>query len=112
MEKKKSKFRVWFAEKRKKWNETYEKRLCTLITSNSIAWVWCSYVLAWFGKPEIAQQLSAAAVSTILGVVIAYSVKSLGENISKYGYKGKQIPEPPDEGEDEFTGSRGDDDEV
>ena len=112
MEKKKSKFRIWFAEKRKKWNGTYEKRLCTMITVNAIAWVWCSYGLALLRRYEIAQSLSQEAVRTILGVAIAYAVKSLGENISKYGYKGKQIPEPPDEAEDEFTNSKGDDDEV
>ncbi len=112
MEKKKSRFREWFAEKRKKWNETYEKRLCTLITSNAIAWVWCSYGLALLRRYEIAQSLSQEAVRTILGVAIAYAVKSLGENISKYGYKGKQIPEPPAETEDEFANARGNDDEV
>lgn len=112
MEKKKSKFREWFAQKRKLWNETYEKRLCTAITRSAILWVWCSYGLALLGRYEIAQSLSQEAVRTILGVVIAYSAKSLSENISKYGYKGKQKPEPPDEKDDEFIGSRGNDEEV
>ena len=88
--KKKMSFREWWKQKKLSWNETYEKRLCTLITVNAILWVWCSYILAWCGRYEIAQYLSQTAITSILGVVIAYSVKSLGENISKYGYKGRQ----------------------
>lgn len=96
------KIRAWFRAVRIAWNETYEKRLCTIITHSAILWVWCSYILAWFGRYEIAQSLSQEAVRTILGVVIAYSVKSLAENVSKYGYKGKQVQgtDSPTEGED------------
>jgi len=86
--------RVWTA-----WNETYEKRLCTFITFNAVLWAWCSYILAWFGRYEIAQPLSQTAVTTILGVVISYSVKSLSENISKYGYTGKKPSQADETGE-------------
>jgi hypothetical protein len=71
------------------WNETYMKRLLTVIVLNAILWVWCSYVLAWFGRYEIAQQLSQTAVSAILGAVITYGLKSVTENVSKNGYVGK-----------------------
>ena len=92
---------------REKWNESYEKRLCNFITRNAVLWVWCSYILAWFGRYEIAQSLSQEAVRTILGVVIAYSVKALSENISKYGYKGKQGPETAAQQSDGYSAGQG-----
>ena len=77
------------------WNETYMKRINTVIIMNAIAWVWCSYILAWFGRYEIAQQLSQTALTAILGVVITYGLKSMTENVSKNGYVGKITAENP-----------------
>ena len=74
---------------RKAWGETYTKRITTAIIINAILWVWCSYVLAWFGRYEIAQPLSQTAVTAILGVVITNGVKSVTENVSKNGYVGR-----------------------
>ena len=71
------------------WNETYMKRILTVIVLNAILWVWCSYFLAWKGRYEIAQSLSQTAVTAILGVVITYGIKSVTENVSKNGYVGK-----------------------
>lgn len=65
------------------------KRLATVIVYNAIAWVWCSYVLAWCGRIETVQILSQTAITTILGVVISYAFKSMVENISQYGWRGK-----------------------
>ena len=79
--------RRW-ARFRKAWGETYHKRITTIIVANAILWVWCSYVLAWFGRYEIAQALSQTAITAILGVVVSYGVKSGVENISKNGYVG------------------------
>lgn len=50
---------------------------------NGTAWTWCSYLLAYLGKDEIAETLSKNVVVEILGVVTVYSVKALFENISK-----------------------------
>ena len=86
MEKKDS----WVKRAAKAWGETYWKRIMTVIVYNAIGWVWCSYVLAWFGRPEIADELSKTALSAILGVVVAYAVKSTSENISKNGFVGKR----------------------
>lgn len=61
----------------------------TIIVVNAILWVWCSYVLAWFGRVQIADELSKTALASILGVVVAYAVKSTSENISKNGFVGK-----------------------
>lgn len=47
------------------------------------AQVWCSYILAWFDHPQIAESLSQAAVTEIIGVVLAYCLKSTVENLSK-----------------------------
>ena len=50
---------------------------------NGFAWVWCSYVLAYLDKVQIAESLSQVAVTEIIGVVLAYCVKSAVENLSK-----------------------------
>ena len=80
------------------WNETYTKRLVTLITVNALGWVWASYVLAYLGRYQIAENLARDVVTAIIAVVLTYSVKSLFENISKNGFKGKQKEEKPFEG--------------
>lgn len=55
---------------------------CCLI--NGVAWVWCSYLLAYLGRAEIAESLSKVALTEIVAVVFTYSVKSLFENLSKH----------------------------
>ena len=62
---------------------TTTKHLVWLCLGNGIAWVWCSYLLAWLGREEIAESLSKAAVTEIVGVVLVYAAKSLFENLSK-----------------------------
>lgn len=66
-----------------------EKRLETMkaivwfCLCNGCAWVWCSYLLAYLGRSEIAQSLSQVALTEIVAVVLAYAIKSLFENLSK-----------------------------
>lgn len=50
---------------------------------NGFAWIWCSYILAALDKAQIAETLSTAAVTEIIGAVLAYALKSLVENLSK-----------------------------
>lgn len=50
---------------------------------NGIAWVWMSYYLAFREKTQIAEGLSQVAVTEIIGVVLAYCIKSAVENLSK-----------------------------
>ena len=45
--------------------------------------MWCSYLLAWLDKMQIAESLSQVAVTEIIGVVLAYAIKSTVENLSK-----------------------------
>lgn len=63
---------------------TTTKRIVWLCLLNGTAWVWCSYVLAYLGRTEIAESLSKTAVTEIIGVVLVYALKSLAENLSRY----------------------------
>ena len=55
------------------------------IIFNSIGMMWFSYVLAWYGKTDIAESLSNTVASSIVAVVIPYLITKTIENISKYG---------------------------
>lgn len=69
-------------EEPKKRAET-AKRVVWACLINGFAWVWCSYVLAYLDKMQIAESLSQVAVTEIIGVVLVYCIKSLVENLSK-----------------------------
>lgn len=75
------------------------KRVIWVCLINGLAWVWCSYLLAWLDKMQIAESLSQVAVTEIIGVVLAYAIKSTVENLSKNnrwpdGGKGNTPDEP------------------
>ena len=75
------------------------KRVIWACLFNGFAWVWCSYILAYLDKVQIAESLSQVAVTEIIGVVLAYAVKSAVENLSKNNrWPDKGAPE-----EGEFT---------
>ena len=64
---------------------------------NGFAWVWCSYILAWLGKEQIAESLSQVALTEIIGVVLVYAIKSVVENLSKNNsWPDKHGSGPPD----------------
>lgn len=65
---------------------TTTKRLVWVCLVNGFAWVWCSYLLAYLGRAEIAESLSKVAITEIIGVVLVYSLKSLAENLSRHNY--------------------------
>ena len=69
--------------KKKKAGVATTKIIVWVCLINGIAWVWCSYVLAALDKVQIAESLSQVAVTEIIGVVLAYCVKSAIENLSK-----------------------------
>ena len=60
------------------------KRVVWVCLAMGIAWVWCSYILAYLDHPQIAESLSQVAVTEIIGVVLAYAIKSSIENLSKH----------------------------
>lgn len=63
--------------------KTTTKRVVWFCLGNGVLWVWCSYILAYLNRIEIAESLSKIAITEIIGVVLIYCVKSLFENISK-----------------------------
>ena len=81
------------------------KRVIWTCLFNGFAWVWCSYILAYMDKVQIAESLSQVAVTEIIGVVLAYAIKSVVENLSKNNrWPDKGAPE-----EGEFTNADGQD---
>lgn len=66
---------------KKKW--TTSKKIVAICLGNGIAMAWCSYVLAFLGRDQIAESLSQTAITEIIGVVLVYSLKALLENLSK-----------------------------
>lgn len=86
--------------KRKKRFET-SKLIVWVCLINGFLWVWCSYVLAWFGREQIAESLSQVALTEIIGVVLVHCAKTVVENLSK----NNKWPDKP--GEDEPPGGVG-----
>ena len=81
-------------KKRKKLSTT--KKILWLCLLNGILWVWCSYALAFIGMfrenyagASIAESLSSAAITEIIGVVLVYCLKSLFEKRKDFGEVGK-----------------------
>ncbi len=81
------------------------KRVIWVCLFNGFAWVWCSYILAYTNHTQIAESLSQVAVTEIIGVVLAYCIKSAVENLSKNNHwpdKAVQPePETPEPEQDE-----------
>ena len=59
------------------------KSIVWLCLGNGIAWVWCSYLLAYLGRAGDRGEPFKVAITEIIGVVLVYAVKSLFENLSK-----------------------------
>lgn len=62
--------------------KTTTKKVVWVCLANGCLWVWCSYLLAYLGRAEIAESLSQVAITEIIGVVLIYCLKSLFENLS------------------------------
>ncbi|MBR4929343.1 MAG: hypothetical protein IKZ00_00920 [Bacteroidaceae bacterium] len=71
-------------EETERTKHEYCKQLVAFCTINGVAWVWCSYILAYLGRTQIAEDLSKIAVTEIVAVVLVYALKSLFENLSKH----------------------------
>jgi len=68
------------AESHKRKQETTKKMIWVCLI-NGFAWVWCSYILAYLDKTQIAESLSKVAVTAV-------------ENLSKNNH----WPDKPDSG--------------
>lgn len=64
--------------------DEFSKKLVWLFALNSVIWVYLSYMLAFLGKEQIAENLSEKVIIQIIGVTLIYCLKSLFENLSKH----------------------------
>ena len=80
------------------------KRVIWACLFNGFAWVWCSYILAYLDKVQIAESLSQVAVTEIIGVVLAYAIKSVVENLSKNNRWPDKADPPAEQTEKEAEG--------
>lgn len=78
------------------------KRVIWVCLFNGFAWVWCSYILAYLDRIQIAESLSQIAVTEIIGVALGYFIKSAVENLSKHNRwpdkEAVDVAESPDAG--------------
>ena len=87
--------------------KTTSKLIVWVCLLNGFAWVWCSYILAFLDKMQIAESLSQVAVTQIIGVVLAYAIKSAIENLSKNNNWPDKPPTTPVETPSDTTGTTG-----
>lgn len=64
-------------------NQSTSKKVVWFILLNGVAWIWCSYLLAYLQRTEIAEELSKVALTSIVATVLGYYLKSLFENMSR-----------------------------
>lgn len=79
-----SRVKNFFSAHAKKKEKEYSKRLLDRIITHSMLMMWASYILAWFGRVDIAESLSQTIATAIIAVVVGYLAKSVIENISKH----------------------------
>lgn len=60
-------------------NLTFTKKCVGIILIVALADIQLSYLLAYLGRPEIAQTLSITIVTEIIGVMTGYFIKSYNE---------------------------------
>ena len=63
----------------KRKRNTYTKKLVKWIIAISVFDLQLSYLLAFLGRTEIAENLSMTVVTAIIGTVITYCIKSFNE---------------------------------
>ena len=75
---------LWLNRKgaREKRMETM-KAVVWFCLCNGCGWVWSSYILAYYGREQIAESLSKVALTEIVVVVCTYALKALVEQLSK-----------------------------
>lgn len=65
--------------KKRKRYVTVTKRKLNQILNHAITWVYLSFILAFLGKEQIAENISVQAIITIIGAFAAYCLKSYFE---------------------------------
>lgn len=94
------KVRRFSAKQEKRRTMETTKKVIWICLINGFAWVWCSYILAYLDKVQIAESLSQVAATEIIGVVLAYCIKSAVENLSKNNRWPDKFDSGQQEGED------------
>lgn len=59
------------------------KLIVWFLLANGVSWVWCSYILAYLGRADIAESLSKVALTEIVSVTLGYYLKAAFEQMSK-----------------------------
>ena len=68
------------------------KQLVWLFSINGILWIWCSYVLAFMDKVQIAESLSSNVCTVVLGKLGMYLITKTVENVFRYNnFGGKSL---------------------
>jgi len=67
----------------KKLFDSGKKILAVWLIINSTVWVYCSYLLAFLGREDIAESLSEKVVITIIAVFATYATSTVIEHISE-----------------------------
>lgn len=67
----------------KKWFETTTKQLVWWLIINGTVWIYLSYILAYLGRDDIAESLSRAVVTEVIGTMAVYCIKAVIENVFK-----------------------------
>ena len=57
----------------------HSKFVFNVLLINGVLWVWACFILAYFDRPQIAERLAIASVTTILGSFVALCTKSYKE---------------------------------
>lgn len=84
--------------------KSFTHKAVAFLLLNGVAWIWCSYLLAYLGREDIAETLSKTVVVEILGVFLVYGLKSLFENLSKNNtWPDKKASEEEDTPDDSKT---------
>lgn len=76
----------WYSKNSRKLMST-SKKIIWLLTINGILWIWCTYLLAWFDKVQIAETLSSNICTVVLGQTLGYLITSCVTNIFRYNPK-------------------------
>ena len=63
------------------------KQLIWLFSINGILWIWCSYILAFMDKIQIAESLSSNVCTIVIGQRAMYLVTKTVENVFRYNDK-------------------------
>lgn len=63
-------------KKRQKKFVTFTKTWVPFILINAVIWVYLSYILAYLGREQIAENLSTQAIVSIISTISVYLIKS------------------------------------